>query len=252
MLKFRCLNRILSRKAYSNLSNFTTKTRLFQLLCAPLLIFLDEAIRTHNTDTGYHKFSTRHHLLLSLVAHLTGAKSSNALLEELNDVSTTGRDRNLREMIGFDYLEHQEPVTLHQSSFSRANQNRSYRLWRYCFHQLWKLAKAECHPHQLAGLGQILAVDGSLFKCLDRMLWATYRSTSHKVRGHFFFDLDGLPEKLILTAGTGSERDVLSQHIRLGLTYVFDRGYNDYDLFRQFTKLGSYFVTRLLKMRCLK
>lgn len=57
----------------------------------------------------------------------------------------------------------------------------------------------------------------------------------------------GLPEKLILTAGTGSERAVLSQHIRPGLTYVFDRGYNEYDLFRQFSKLGSYFVTRLLK-----
>jgi hypothetical protein len=28
---------------------------------------------------------------------------------------------------------------------------------------------------------------------------------------------------------------------------VIDRGYNDYALFRQFSKLGSYFVTRLLK-----
>ncbi len=170
------------------MSNFTTKTRLFQLLCAPLLTFLGEAIWAHNSDAGYHKFSTRHHLLLSLVAHFSGAKSSNALLEELNDLSASGQARNLREMIGFDYLEHQEPVTLNQSSFSRANQNRSYRLWRYCFHRLFKQDKAKCQPHQLAGLGQILAVDGSLFNCLDRMLWATYRTSSHKVKGHFFFD----------------------------------------------------------------
>ena len=57
----------------------------------------------------------------------------------------------------------------------------------------------------------------------------------------------GLPEKLVLTAGIGSEREVLRQHIRPGLTYIFDRGYNDYDLFRYFTTLGSYFVTRILK-----
>jgi len=150
-------------------------------------------------------------------------------------------------MIGFDYLDRAGPVTLNQSNFSRANKNRSYRLWRYCFHQLWKQAKAHCQPNQLAGLGQILAVDGTFFACLDRMLWAVYRTSSHKLKGHFFFDLDGLPEKLVLTAGIGSEREVLRQHIRPGLTYIFDRGYNDYDLFRYFTTLGSYFVTRILK-----
>ena len=147
------------------MSNFTSYTRLFQLLCAPLLTFLDEAIWTHNSDAGYHKFSSRHHLLLSLVAHFIGAKSANALLEELNDTTCVGQARNLRQMIDFDYFDRDGPVTLNQSNFSRANKNRSYRLWRYCFHQLWKQAKAHCRPNQLAGLGQILAVDGTFFAC---------------------------------------------------------------------------------------
>ena len=159
---------------------------------SPLLTFLDEAIWTHNSDSGYHKFSSRHHLLLSLVAHFIGAKSANALLEELNDTTGPAQARNLRQMIGFDYLDRAGPVTLNQSNFSRANKNRSYRLWRYCFHQLWKQAKAHCQPNQLAGLGQILAVDGTFFACLDRMLWhpggTRYRTSSHKLKGHFFFD----------------------------------------------------------------
>ena len=80
------------------------------------------------------------------MAHFIGAKSANALLEELNDTTGPAQARNLRQMIGFDYLDRAGPVTLNQSNFSRANKNRSYRLWRYCFHQLWKQAKAHCQP----------------------------------------------------------------------------------------------------------
>jgi hypothetical protein len=62
------------------------------------------------------------------------------------------------------------------------------------------------------------------------MSWASYRSTKNKLKGHFFFNLDGLPERLVLTAGTGSERDVLRTNLRSGVTYLIDRGYNDYAL----------------------
>jgi hypothetical protein len=55
-----------------------------------------------------------------------------------------------------------------------------------------------------------------------------------------------LPEKLILTTGKGSEREVLRQHLRPGSTYVVDRGYNSYDLFDHLDKMGCHFVTRLL------
>jgi len=81
-------------------ANFTSYTRLFQLLCAPLLTFLDEAIWTHNSDAGYHKFSSRHHLLLSLVAHFVGAKSANALLDFLDDMNQTevGTDSRIHEL----------------------------------------------------------------------------------------------------------------------------------------------------------
>jgi len=79
------------------------------------------------------------------------------------------------------------------------------------------------------------------------MTWAVYRSTSNKVKGHFFVDLNGLPDKLVLTTGKGSEREVLSTHYRKGVTYLFDRGYLDYELFRQLTNQQVWFVTRPLK-----
>ena len=227
--------------------NFTTSKRLFDILCAPLLAFLPQTIGHHRADWRVHKFKASHHVLLSLFAQLSRCESTNALVEELNDFECEGRERNLREMIGFNQLEFGQPITLNQSSLSRANAARSYRLWRYCFHRLFALAQKHCHPDQLEGLGRVIAVDGSLLECLGRMAWATYRQTKHKLKGHFFFDLAGLPDRLVLTAGTGSERDVLRTNLQPNITYVLDRGYNDYNLFATIVKAHSHFVTRLLK-----
>lgn len=231
------------------MSNFTINPRRFQLLCAPLLTFLNAAILGQRSDWHTRKFSARQHLLLTLFAHFVHAPSANALLEELNEVAGPNRERNLRQMLGFEGLEvgTDQPLLLNQSSFSRANAHRSYRLWRYCFGKLWQIAKPQCQSRHLAGLGQLVAVDGSLFDCLGRMMWAAYSTTSHKVRGHFFFDLDGLPDKLVLTDGKGSERQILREHLRPNVTFIFDRGYNDYALFAYATKIGAFFVTRPLK-----
>jgi hypothetical protein len=137
-------------------------------------------------------------------------------------------------------------VQLAQSSFSRANAHRSYFLWRICFEGLWQNALRHMLVHKFEGLGQVLAVDGSLFDCLGRMAWATYRTNCPKVKGHFFFDLHGLPTKLVLTTGKGSERDVLRQNLKEGATYLLDLGYNDYGLFTQLGEKQAHFLTRLL------
>jgi len=108
------------------MSNFTINPRRFQLLCAPLLIFLNAAIESHRSDWHTRKFSARHQLLLTLFAHFVHAPSANALLEELNHVVNSKQERNLRQMLGFDPLEAatDQPLLLNQSSFSRANANR--------------------------------------------------------------------------------------------------------------------------------
>jgi len=227
--------------------DFTIIPRQFHLLIAPLLSFLPQAVIWHRSDYRAHKFKTQPHLLLTIFAHLTKAESANALVEELNDFSQPSQATNLRQLIGFNQSEWGESVTLNQSSFSRANASRSYRVWRYSFHRLLDRANKLCRPNDLAGLGRIMAVDGTLFDCLPRMAWAVYRSTTNKVKGHFFVDLNGLPDKLVLTSGKGSEREVLATHYRKGVTYLFDRGYLDYELFSHLTKEKVWFVTRPLK-----
>jgi hypothetical protein len=229
------------------MSDCTTSTRFFHLLIAPLEPILPKAIREYDTDYGIHKFGTVHHVQLSIFGQLEQIKSGRALVEELNDLDGVGHERNLREMIGFDEVEFGQPVTLNQSSFSRANQERDYRVWRSCFHQLWALAKKQVHHRELEGLGKIILVDGSLFDCMHQMFWAIYSSTKTKIKGHFFYDLDGLPEKLVLTVGTGNEREVLRQALKAWVTYIVDRGYNDYQLYRDIIDKHAHIVTRVIK-----
>lgn len=227
--------------------NCTISNRLFGLLCQPLLAFLDKAVVTHRADYRARKFKAATHLLVTLFAHLTQVESSNALLEALNDLTCSGQEPGLRALVGFNFTEWGQPVTLNQSSFSRAMAHRSYRLWKYCFHRLYHLAGRHCSNSELAGLGRVIAVDGTLLDCLGRMAWAAYRTTTHKLKGHLFFDLAGIPERLVLTVGRGSEREVLRTHLKPEVTYLLDRGYNDYILFEQIVLAGSHFVTRLLK-----
>lgn len=88
-------------------------------------------------------------------------------------------------------------------------------MWRYSFHRLLDRANKLCRPNDLPGLGRIMGVEGTLFDCLPRMAWAVYRATSNnKFKGHFFVDRNGLPNKLVLTTGKSSEREVLATHYR--------------------------------------
>ena len=231
------------------MSDCTITSRRFQHLCAPLQQLLPKLLAPLKNERHCRKFGAKTHLLLSLYAQILHISSANLLVSELNDLSSPQSGRNLRQLVDFDFVDKatDQPVQLNQSSFSRANVSHSYTLWRDCFLALLPLVRSQCRPHYLAALGPLLAIDGSLFDCLGRMLWATYTQASHKVKGHFLFDLEGLPTTLVLTTGKGSERAVLRQSLQAGVTYLMDRGYNDYTLFRQIVAVGSHFVTRQLK-----
>lgn len=229
--------------------DFTTSANRWQLLIRPLTQLLQTAVTTHRADWRCHKFPAKVQVLLSVVAQLDRCESGRALIEELNDRDCHGHDRQLRQMVDFDGTDYWgQPLSINQSSWSRANSSRSWRLWRYLFHQLLKLAQTKLTPAQLEGIrvaGKIVAVDGSLFDCLPKMTWALYRSHSHKVKAHFFHEiLTGLPTKLVLTTGKGDERTVLEQHFQANVTYLLDRGYTDFSLFEQFQNRKADFVTR--------
>ena len=221
--------------------DFTTSANRWQLFIRPLQDLLDGAVVSHRADWRCHKFPAHVQVLLSVVAQLEPCPSGRALIEELNDLDPANHHPNLRQMVDFDGLDYWgQALTINQSSWSRANTARSWRLWRYLFHQLLALARKRLSPAALEGLtsvGKLVALDSSLFDCLPKMVWALYRTHSNKLKAHFFHDiLTGLPLKLVLTTGKGDERAVLEQHFQANTTYLLDRGYTDFSLFEQLAR----------------
>ena len=205
---------------------------------------LPKQVQQHKSDYRVHKFKTAQHFLLSIYAQLTQAASGNSLIEALNDWTNYDQPNNLRRLIGFEGQDCGELLSLNQSSFSRANNTRSYLVWRDCFVELLSYARSRC-AKKLAGLGKVVAVDGTLFDAVAKMSWAVYQTAKPKAKGHFFFDLAGLPDKLILSEGKASEVAILAANFVADVTYLIDRGYNDYELFRKLSCAKAYFVTRL-------
>lgn len=96
---------------------------------------------------------------------------------------------------------------------------------------------------------RMVAVDGSLFDALPRMVWAMYQPNNgnHKIKLHLLFEpLRGGLEDAVITAGNECERKALKKLIRKGKLYVGDRYYGlQYDFFKCFAQKAADFVIRI-------
>jgi hypothetical protein len=161
----------------------------------------------------------------------------------LRALAETLADKELvREMV---YLAEKVDV----SNLSRANNNRSCQVFADIFTELYSVAYRVIRPElgELKVLGPTKLCDGSFLEACLSMSWAIYRQGKNKAKMHLLLDLNLLPDKLVLTAGKGSEREALRQMLKAGVSYIIDRGYNSYQLFADMAEMGAYFITRLLK-----
>jgi hypothetical protein len=86
--------------------------------------------------------------------------------------------------------------------------------------------------------------------CLTHYKWAAFRNTKAGIKLHtrLVFVQDGVlvPEKVHLTPAKQSDRSQMEALIEASdATYVFDRGYVDYQKFDDYCENGVTFVTRL-------
>lgn len=102
-------------------------------------------------------------------------------------------------------------------------------------------------PQEWAALKGLVAVDGSLLPACSRMAWALWRDEEHRAaKMHVHFEvLRGIPVKVTVTEGNGSENEQLRRALVAGLLYVVDRGYAEYRLFQDVLDAGSSFIGRI-------
>lgn len=102
-------------------------------------------------------------------------------------------------------------------------------------------------PEEWAALKDLVAVDGSLLPALPRMAWALWLDDEHHAaKMHVHFEvLRGIPVRVSITEGNGSETQQLRLKLQPKRLYVIDRGYAEYRLFQQIIDAGSSFIGRL-------
>jgi hypothetical protein len=102
-------------------------------------------------------------------------------------------------------------------------------------------------PQEWAALKDLVAVDGSLLPACSRLVWALWLDKDHRAaKMHVHFEvLRGIPVKVTVTAGVGSETVQLRETLIAGRWYVVDRGYAEYQLFQDIRNAGSSFLGRI-------
>lgn len=98
---------------------------------------------------------------------------------------------------------------------------------------------------ELATLGRLMCVDGSVFPAVANMLWAEYTSKHNALRLHLCFELNRMiPAHFLVDTGNSNEKQALLQMVEAGVTYIADRGYLSFALLAAIAVAEAFFVVR--------
>ena len=142
--------------------------------------------------------------------------------------------------------------TPNKSTLAYANQHRPWQLYETVFSQLLEKCRAQAvgrgGPRKFRFKNKLMSLDGSIIDLSASLFdWAKYRRTKGAIKLHLLLDHQGyLPAFAVVTEGKRSELEVArSLRLEPGTILVVDRGYNDYQWFRELTAEGVFFVTRM-------
>lgn len=213
-----------------------SSTRLAQILSAIPRPFFQKSIQAHKADR-YVKRCTSWQLLVTLISgHLTQASS----LRSLAIFSQTLQAHRY----------HLKTGSFARSTLSDALNKRDYRPFQeLCEHLLSGVSR-----RQRKEVGAMVSLIDSTSITLrgphfDDWTRATKTRITQGLKVHVGLDLAQLaPVYVNVThANVNDMTDALKMPIQTGVTYVFDRGYCDYNWWHQLETKGAFFVTRLKK-----
>ena len=169
-----------------------------------------------------------------------------------------GRAHSLREICGGlacceGQLKHLGvPVAPNKSTLAYANEHRPWELYQTVFeqtlHKCRELVRSQGGKKKFRFKNKLVSLDGSIIDLSVSMFdWAKYKRTKGAIKLHLLLDHDGyLPSFAVVTEGKTSEIKV-ARTLRFdpGTILAIDRGYVDYEWFRDLSRQEVYFVTRM-------
>ena len=195
----------------------------------------DGLVRKHSAERHARGFSSWDQHVAMLFCQLGRAQSLREICDGL--ASMEGKTRHL----GI------EPAK--RSTLAYANEHRPWQLYESVFAGLLAHVRGSLNlGHRFKFKNPLLSMDASVIDlCLASFDWASYKRRKGAVKLHMLLDHAGLlPKFCILTEGKVHEINIARElRFTAGTIVVFDRGYVDYEWFRQLTNDKVWFVTRL-------
>jgi hypothetical protein len=139
-----------------------------------------------------------------------------------------------------------------KSTLSYANEHRPAALYEELFwtmmNRFRQTGKLDCRKKKFRFKNKLLSFDSTTISlCLKLFPWASFRRAKGGVKVHVLLDHDDyMPSFVRITEAKRHDRTAARfLNLALGSIIVFDRAYNDYALFGQWTERGIFFVTRM-------
>ena len=139
-----------------------------------------------------------------------------------------------------------------KSTLSYANRNRPASLYEELFWTMMQRFRQNGHlgvkKSKFRFKNKMLSLDSTTISlCLKLFPWAQFRRAKGGVKVHVLLDHDDyMPSYILITKAKRHDRTVARRFsLNRGSIVAFDKAYNDYKLFGQWTDNGVYFVTRL-------
>lgn len=153
---------------------------------------------------------------------------------------------------GVGKLQHIQAQPMSRSSLAYANANRTYRIFERLYYELKDLLfKGDLGRLAKEFDRTVLSLDSTTISlCLSVYNWAHYRKAKGGIKLHTLLNNDTLlPEFMCMTNAKVNDdraaKEKVLRHVPAHSILIMDRGYCDFDLFRDLDAKGPIFVTRM-------
>ncbi len=202
---------------------------VFQKLLEPVEAFVKEQ-NHHLPKPRNQKYEYEDFFRLLIYYFVSGTSSLKLLIKTRLNAGLLAPELGLRAV----------PYSTCQDAFERF----SPRLFQAVFQHLLSRVSFKAVP-ELAALGTLYCIDGSLFPVISSMLWAEYTTKHQALKLHLCFELNRMiPVDFWVGSGNSSERDALRTLLAVGVTYIADRGYMSFQLCHQVCQAQAHFIFR--------
>jgi hypothetical protein len=139
---------------------------------------------------------------------------------------------------------------VNQSSISRANESRDWRIFADFGDYLIKLVRplyANCTVPNVDIDNEIFALDSTTISCsINLLTWAEGKYSRGAIKVHTLIDLRGsIPNFIFITDGKYHDGNVLDEMIPIPCAiYLMDKAYVDFEALYRIHKCDAFFVTR--------